>query len=202
MDEVKWDQKKRAEFLQLIDAECDNIQILLSDILDSALIDVNHLSIEAKPVRLHRIANEVTSEMQLRTELHRLVVDLTSDFPIVAADPHWIKQVFRNILDNAIKYSPEGGLIVIRGEARPQDVVIDIADQGMGISPENMIPLFEKYFRVIPSDDYHVPGSGLGLPIARSIVEAHGGRIWIESREGQGTTLSFSLPRFEIPEEE
>jgi two-component system phosphate regulon sensor histidine kinase PhoR len=186
----------------LIDAECDNIQILLSDILDSALIDVNHLSIEAKPVRLHRIANEVTSEMQLRTELHRLVVDLTSDFPIVAADPHWIKQVFRNILDNAIKYSPEGGLIVIRGEARPQDVVIDIADQGMGISPENMIPLFEKYFRVIPSDDYHVPGSGLGLPIARSIVEAHGGRIWIESREGQGTTLSFSLQRFEIPEEE
>jgi signal transduction histidine kinase len=178
------------------------MQLLLSDILDSALIDVNQLSIETKPVRLHRIAKEVTSEMQLRTELHRLVVDLPSDFPIVVVDPHWIKQVFRNILDNAIKYSPEGGLIVIRGEARLQDVVIDIADQGIGISPENMIPLFEKYFRVIPTNDYHAPGSGLGLPIARSIVEAHGGRIWIESREGQGTTLSFSLPRFELPDEE
>jgi two-component system sensor histidine kinase VicK len=134
--------------------------------------------------------------------MHRLVVDLPVDFPIVAVDAHWIKQVFRNILDNAIKYSPEGGLIVIRGEVRLGDVVINIADQGIGISPENLIPLFEKYFRVVPSDDYHVPGSGLGLPIARAIVEAHGGRIWIESREGQGTTVSFSLPQFELPEEE
>lgn len=202
MDEVDWDQEKRAEFLQLIDAECDNMQVLLSDILDSALVDVNQLAIDSKPVRLHRIAHEVTSEMQLRTKLHRLVVDLPSDFPIVAADPHWIKQVFRNILDNAIKYSPEGGLIVIRGEARPEDVVVNIADQGIGISPENLIPLFEKYFRVMPSDDYYVPGTGLGLPIARAIVEAHGGRIWIESQAGQGTTLSFSLPQFQLPEEE
>jgi len=201
MDEVEWDQEKSAEFLGLIDSECDNMQVLLSDILDSALTDVNQLSIDAKPVRLHRIAREVTSEMQLRTELHRLVVDLPSDFPIVAVDPHWIKQVFRNILDNAIKYSPEGGLIVIRGESRPADVVVNIADQGIGISPENLIPLFEKYFRVIPSDDYHVPGSGLGLPIARAIVEAHAGRIWIESRAGQGTTVSFSLPQFDLPEE-
>jgi K+-sensing histidine kinase KdpD len=201
MDEVEWDQEKSAEFLGLIDSECDNMQVLLSDILDSALTDVNQLSIDAKPVRLHRIAREVTSEMQLRTELHRLVVDLPSDFPIVAVDPHWIKQVFRNILDNAIKYSPEGGLIVIRGESRPADVVVNIADQGIGISPENLIPLFEKYFRVIPSDDYHVPGSGLGLPIARAIVEAHAGRIWIESRAGQGTTVSFPLPQFDLPEE-
>ncbi len=137
MDEVKWDQEKTTEFLQLIDAECDNMQVLLSDILNSALVDVNQLGLEMKPVRLHRIAQDVTSEMQLRTKLHRLVVDLPSDFPIVSADHHWIKQVFRNILDNAIKYSPEGGLIVIRGETRLEDIVINIADQGNGISPEN-----------------------------------------------------------------
>jgi len=201
MDEVEWDPQKRAAFLQRIDAECDNMQVLLSDLLDSALTDMNQLSVEAAPVRLHRIANEVTSEMQLRTELHRLVVDLPSDFPIVSIDPHWIKQVFRNLLDNAIKYSPEGGLIVIRGESRLRDVVVNIADQGIGISPENLIPLFEKYFRVMPSDNYRVPGSGLGLPITRAILEAHGGRIWIESRIGQGTTVSFSLPQFDLPEE-
>jgi K+-sensing histidine kinase KdpD len=201
MDEVVWDRKKSLEFLKLIDAECDNMQVLLSDILDSALTDVNQLSIEAKPVRLHRIAREIVSEMQTQTDLHRLVVDLPVDFPIVSVDPHWIRQVFRNILDNAIKYAPEGGLIVIRGETRIKDVVVSIADQGMGISPENLIPLFEKYFRIIPSDDYHVPGSGLGLPISRAIVEAHGGRIWIESKEGQGTTVNFSLERFDLPEE-
>ena len=201
MDEVEWDPEKRVEFLGLIDAECDNMQVLLSDILDSALTDVNQLAIDARPVRLHRMAQEVSNEMQLRTKLHRLVVDLPADLPIVAVDPHWIKQVFRNILDNAIKYSPEGGLIVIRGETRPEDVVVSIADQGFGISPENMIPLFEKYFRVIPSDDYHVPGSGLGLPIARAIIEAHGGRIWIESREDQGTTVNFTLQQFDLPDE-
>ncbi len=65
-----------------------------------------------------------------------------------------------------------------------------------------LIPLFEKYFRVVPSDNYYVPGTGLGLPIARAIVEAHGGRIWIESQAGQGTTVSFSLLKFELPDEE
>jgi len=101
----------------------------------------------------------------------------------------------RNVLDNAIKYSPDGGLIVIQGEVRPKDIVVSIADQGVGISPEDLIPLFEKYFRVKAPTGYHVAGTGLGLPVARAIVEAHGGRIWAESKAGQGTTLYFSLPR-------
>jgi len=199
IDEIAWNLGKTTEFLRLIDTECDNMQFLLSDILDSALIDVSQLTIDPKPVRLHQIARDVVAELQRRTEIHRLVVDIPPNFPIVAADPHWIRQVFRNILDNAIKYSPEGGLIVVRGEARIADVVINIADQGIGISPENLIPLFEKYFRVKPSDDYYVPGTGLGLPITRAIVEAHEGHIWVESKEGQGTTVSFSLPLFEVP---
>jgi two-component system sensor histidine kinase VicK len=106
-----------------------------------------------------------------------------------------IKQVIRNILDNALKYSPQGGLVVIRGEVRPNDVVVSISDQGVGISPEDLIPLFEKYFRVKSPTGYHVPGTGLGLPVARGIIEAHGGRIWAESKVGQGTTLYFSVPR-------
>jgi two-component system sensor histidine kinase VicK len=117
------------------------------------------------------------------------------DFPIVDADPHWIKQVFRNILDNAVKYSIDGGLIVIKGEVRPSDVVISISDQGIGISPEDLIPLFKKYFRVNSASTIHIAGTGLGLPIARAIVEAHGGRIWAESKLGEGTTLHFSLPK-------
>jgi signal transduction histidine kinase len=84
---------------------------------------------------------------------------------------------------------------VIRGEVRPNDVVVSISDQGVGISPEDLIPLFEKYFRVKSPTGYHVPGTGLGLPVARGIIEAHGGRIWAESKVGQGTTLYFSVPR-------
>lgn len=139
--------------------------------------------------------------MQRGTDKHKLVVDFPGDFPIVEVDTYRIKQVIRNILDNSIKYSPEGGLIVIRGEARPTDVVISIADQGVGISPEDLIPLFEKYFRVKDATGYHVPGTGLGLPVARAIVEIHGGRIWANSKVGEGTTLYFSIPLPELKEE-
>ena len=141
-----------------------------------------------------RLAKEIVDDMQRRTDTHRLVSDFPADFPIVDADPHWIRQVFRNIIDNAIKYSPTGGLVMIRGEVREHDVVVSIADQGVGISPEDLIPLFEKYFRVKAPNGYHVAGTGLGLPVARAIVEAHSGRIWAESKVGQGTTLYFSLP--------
>lgn len=195
LDEVAWSEEKQVEFLHLIDEECDNMSVLLTDILDSSLTEVEQLTMQPQAVRIDKVAEEVSTEIQRRTDSHHLVVDFPSGFPIVKADPHWIKQVFRNILENAIKYSPQGGLVVIRGEKRPEDVVVNIADQGIGISPENLIPLFEKYFRVKSPKGVHVPGMGLGLPIARTIVEAHGGRIWAESKEGQGTTVSFSLPR-------
>jgi K+-sensing histidine kinase KdpD len=195
MEEVQWPEDKRREFLSLIDAECDNLQSMIGEILDSSLIDVGQLHIELQPVRLQYIAREAAEEMQHRTDIHRIVVDIPPSFPIVDADPRRIKQVMRNILDNAIKYSPNGGLIMIRGQVRATDVVISVSDQGVGISPEDLIPLFEKYFRVKSPTGYNVPGTGLGLPVARGIVEAHGGRIWAESKVSQGTTLSFSLPR-------
>ncbi len=195
LDEVTWTDEKRHEFLGLIDSECDNLQAMINDILDSSLADVGQLVIELQPTRLPRLAREAADEMQRRTETHRLVLDFPPNFPIIDADPRRIRQVILNILDNAIKYSPNGGLVVIRGEVRPADVVISIADQGVGISPEDLIPLFEKYFRVKSPTGYHVAGTGLGLPVARVIVEAHGGRIWAESKVGQGTTLYFSLPR-------
>lgn len=195
LEEASWSEDKRREFLQLIDAECDNLQAMLSDILDSALIDVGKLAIELQPVRLQRLAREVADEMQAHTGVHRLVVGFPPDFPLIDADPRRIKQVIRNIVDNAIKYSPEGGLVVVDGRIRPKDVVISVSDQGVGISPEDLIPLFEKYFRVKSPTGYHVAGTGLGLPVARAIVEAHGGRIWAESKLGEGTTLFFSLPR-------
>jgi len=104
LDEITWPEEKRREFLRLIDDECENLQRMISDILDSSLIDVGQLAIEHQPVRLTRLAREVADEMQRRTEIHRVVLDFTPRFPIVDADPHRIKQVIRNILDNAIKY--------------------------------------------------------------------------------------------------
>ncbi len=194
LEDVEWSDEKRREFLKLIEGECDDLQTMITDILDSSLIDVGLLKLEYQPIRLEHLAREVSNEMQSRTEIHRLIVDFPNGFPILEADPRRIRQVMRNILDNAVKYSPDGGLVMIRSEVRARDVVLSISDQGVGISPEDLIPLFDKYFRVKSPTGYHVPGTGLGLPVARAIVEAHGGHIWAESKVGEGTTLSFSLP--------
>ncbi len=194
MDDVAWDQAKGKEFLRLIEAACNDMDGMIKDLLDTALIGSDQFKLDRQPLQLNSVAAELAAEAQQRGTSHRILVDFPSGFPSVEVDPRWIKQVFRNLLDNAIKYSPQGGLIVIRGELQAPNVLISLADQGIGIAPADLIPLFEKYFRVRSLETVHVPGTGLGLPIARLIVEAHGGRIWVESRLGQGTTVYFSLP--------
>lgn len=194
LDDVTWSEAKRKDFLELIEEACNDMEGMIQDILDSSMIEVDRLRIDYLHINLPDIAREIAAEVQHRSKLHRSVVDFPSDFPIVEVDPRWIKQVFRNILDNAVKYSPDGGLIVIKGEVRSANIVVSISDQGIGISPEDLIPLFEKYFRVRSAATLHIPGTGLGLPIARALVEAHGGRIWVESKVGEGTTIFFSLP--------
>ncbi len=194
IDEVEWSLEKRQEFLQLIEDECDQMEALLSDFLSTNFIDRDRLYLEPESLQMSQIAHKIAEEMERRTDNHQLIVDFPSNLPQVQADPRWIKQVIRNLLDNAIKYSPGGGLIVIRGKARPSDIVISVSDQGMGMPPEDLILIFDKNERARSFDGTLIPGTGIGLPLARSIVEAHGGRIWVDSTINQGSTLSFSLP--------
>jgi K+-sensing histidine kinase KdpD len=193
VEDLRWTDEKRSEFLELIEDACNDMEGMINDILDSSLIEVDELKLNFQPVDLPVLAEELAAELQYRSDIHHVVVDFPAEFPPVDADARWIKQVLRNILDNAVKYSPNGGLIMIKGEARHEDVVVCVADQGIGISAEDLIPLFEKYHRVQTSSTLHVAGTGLGLPIARAIVEAHGGRIWVESQVGEGTSIYFSL---------
>jgi len=194
VDEVTFSPETQREFLQIVDEECDILQDLIHDLLESSVIDAGLLRLEFQPVRLPHLAQKVSDDIAHRALRHRLLIDFPRDFPIVDADPNRIEQVLRNLLDNAVKYSPDGGLVVIRGEVGEDEVVISVADQGVGIAPEHLNRLFEKFFRVTSALGRHVVGSGLGLPIARTIVESHGGRIWAESQLGQGTTLYFTLP--------
>jgi signal transduction histidine kinase len=194
MEEVSFKPKSQKEFLTIIDEECDTLQDLIHDLLESSIIDAGLLKLEPQPVLLPRLTQGVVEDMAHRTQKHRFMVDFPDQFPIVDADPHRVEQVMRNLIDNAVKYSPAGGLVIIRGEAREDDIVISVADQGVGIAPEHLNRLFEKFFRIESGLGRHVVGSGLGLPIARTIVESHGGRIWAESQVGEGSTLYFTLP--------
>jgi signal transduction histidine kinase len=194
LEEVNFDPEAQREFLQIIDEECDTLQDLVHDLLESSIIDAGLLRIKLQPIRLALLAETVVEDIARRTKIHRLLLDFPEGFPIIDADPQRIAQVLRNLVDNAVKYSPAGGLVVVRGEIHADEVVISVADQGVGISPEDLNRLFEKYFRVKSGLGRHVVGSGLGLPISHTIVESHGGRIWAESKVGMGTTLYFTLP--------
>jgi signal transduction histidine kinase len=194
MEEGAFSPETQREFLQIIDEECDTLQHLIRDILESSVIDAGLLKLEMQPVLLSRLIQEVVDDMARRAVGCRFVVDLADRLPVVEADPERITQVLRNLLDNAVKYSPGGGLILVRAELRPGEVVISVADQGVGIAPEHLHQLFEKFFRAKTGLIQHVVGSGLGLPISHAIVESHGGRIWAESVSGQGSTFYFTLP--------
>jgi signal transduction histidine kinase len=194
MEEASFKPETQREFLQFIDEECDVLQTLIHDLLESSIIDAGLLRLEPQPVRLPPLVKNVTDDIARRTQIHRFLVDFPEHFPILDADPDRIVQVLRNLLDNAVKYSPQGGLIVVRGEVHKDEVVVSVADQGVGLTPEHLNRLFEKFFRAKSSLGRHVVGSGLGLPISRTIVESHGGRIWAESQTGEGTTLYFTLP--------
>ena len=201
MQEASFDPDVQRKFLEIIDEECDTLEALVHDLLESSVIDAGLLKLEPQPVMLPRLSREVIEEIAHRTDQHRFLVDFPDDFPILDADPDRLKQVLRNLLDNAVKYSPEGGLVITRGEFTDTEVTLSVADQGVGISPQHLNRLFDKFFRAESGLGHHVVGSGLGLPIAYTIIEAHGGRIWAESTEGQGSTFYFTLPLDGVKEE-
>lgn len=195
LDDVHWDENTRAEYLKIIDEESSDLQTMIQDLLESSIIDAGLMQIEKEPTLLPRVVQGLIKEMTRRTAKHRFVISFPADFPIVKADPRRIEQVVRNLLDNAVKYSPDGGLVVVRGQVADDELIISVADEGVGIAPEHLNRLFEKFFRLKSPLHDKLRGSGLGLPVSRTIVESHGGRIWAESQLGKGTTIYFSLPQ-------
>jgi signal transduction histidine kinase len=198
LDGVEWSKETMQEYLQIIVEESDKLGEITADLLDVSVIDAGRFQIQREPTLLPRLAQEVVDELRRHTDKHRFLVNFPPRFPIVDADAGRMRRVLFNLLDNAVKYSAEGGLVVIRGQAREDEVIVSVSDQGPGIAPEYLNRLFERFFRVKFVSGHHIVGSGLGLPIARNIVEAHGGRIWAESRLGEGTTISFTLPIGEV----
>ncbi|HEX9374326.1 MAG TPA: ATP-binding protein, partial [Roseiflexaceae bacterium] len=117
-----------------------------------------------------------------------------NDFPAVHADYERTRQVLENLVSNAVKYSPDGGVIRIAGRADGDHAIVSVSDQGIGIAPEEQGKLFRRFYRADNRLRRETQGAGLGLFLARAIVEAQGGRIWVESQSGRGSRFSFTLP--------
>jgi signal transduction histidine kinase len=124
---------------------------------------------------------------------HELVADCTPALPLLDVDPDALARILRNVLGNAIKYAPAGGVVTVRARARETAVEIAVEDEGPGIAPEAVPRLFEPYYRA-PDAAACAPGTGLGLAVVKGLVEAHGGRVAVDSELGHGTRVWFTLP--------
>ncbi|MBU0702240.1 MAG: HAMP domain-containing protein, partial [Chloroflexi bacterium] len=188
------------ENLQAALTQTHTLSRLVEDLRLLALADAGQLRLYTVPLDLRTLLREITDAHQIQSQSQgvALSLEMPPTLPLVQADRDRLVQVLGNLLSNALRYVPRGGEITVRATEQRQEVIVAVADDGPGIPPDDLPHLFERFWRGDRTRRRATGGSGLGLTIARSLVEAHGGRIWVESVEGEGSTFAFALP---VPKE-
>jgi two-component system phosphate regulon sensor histidine kinase PhoR len=193
------DPQNRVRFLEIILEHARRLARLTEDLLMLSKMDADRLDLE-----IHRLNVTQFVESCIETTKHtaeekdiRVSVDLQGDVPDVAADRRRLSEVLQNLLDNAIQYTPAGGQIMVGASAQNGEVTFTVSDTGIGIPRVDQPRIFERFYRVDVARSREVGGTGLGLSIAKHLVDAHGGRIWVESEVGQGSQFHFTVPVFD-----
>lgn len=186
----------RREFYTIIDNECDRLKRLIDDLLNTARIEANEsLKPNYTEVDLQALVDKVVIIQKQSTDKHSIFAKIKGDLPKIIGDHDKLDQTFTNLLNNAIKYSPEGGDIIVHGEVMGDMVRFGVEDQGLGIPQDQVDKVFEKFHRVNNDDNRKIYGTGLGLFLVKHLVEQlHMGRIWCESELGKGSIFWFEVP--------
>lgn len=192
--DVEWSDEEQQDFLETIDHEADRLTRLISDLLDISRLEAGALELNRSYYLLPEIIDSTQARLAKLTERHRLQFLVTSDLPPVFVDEMRIGQVLVNLVENATKYSPEGSKITLEARLKGDEVIVNIADKGEGIPAELQNKVFDRFYQAESIVSGRKSGTGLGLSVCRGIVEAHGGRIWVQSEVGKGSKFSFSLP--------
>jgi signal transduction histidine kinase len=194
---------KQAEYLEDILSSGRHLLSLINDILDLSKIEAGRMELEVTTFSVPDLLETTMTLVRERAMRHGIALGLEVDprLDSVAADERKVKQVVLNLLSNAVKFTPEGGRVELRAVPANGAVEISVSDTGIGIAPEDQEAIFDE-FRQVGSDYARKrEGTGLGLTLARRFVELHGGRIWVKSEPGRGSTFSFSLPLRTRPSE-
>jgi signal transduction histidine kinase/HD-GYP domain-containing protein (c-di-GMP phosphodiesterase class II) len=189
--------KQRREFLEIVSKETNRLIRIVNDILDVSKIEFGQRPLQRSSFELRGVVDEVLS-MLLPTLQDRNIevkIEIPETLPRIDADPDLVKQVFINLLTNAVKYSPPKTTVTVRAKEGPVEIAVSVADQGVGIPADEVNHVFDKYFRARSRGSQKLEGVGLGLAIVKNIVEQHGGSVDVESEEGVGSKFSFTIPR-------
>lgn len=178
--------------LRTIGEEADRLHRMVERVLDLSVIEEGRLRLEPQAINLQRLIQQSVDLFESPTHVFECQVP---DGLLVMGDRDRLREVLDNLVSNAIKYSPEGGLVKLRAEAEGDEVVIAVSDSGIGVPSHRLKRIFEQYERDDAARRLGIPGTGLGLAICKGIVEAHGGRIWVKSTPGRGSTFFFTVPR-------
>jgi len=190
---AKQHDAEEQELLTLANEEVDRLNGLVAEIIEMARIEAGKLHPDRQPHAVAEIIQAALKDVDAAIAGRPFQVDAPASLPLIEVDFEFIRQVVKQLIDNATKYSPAGSPIGISAEAKNDKLVLSVADQGRGIDEDEQSKIFEKFVRGRQSR-YEVQGMGLGLSIARGIMEAHGGKIWVASQPGRGSVFSISLP--------
>ncbi len=182
------------ELLRIVDEETDRLNSMLTEAIQMSRIEAGKLELHRNPQFLGKIVRDQLAKLGERLEGRMVTVDIPESLPRVSVDPEFIGIAIWQLLSNALRYTPPGSPITLRARAEPTEVIASVEDSGPGISEKDQRKIFEKFYRGKHQREM-IPGTGMGLTIAREIVRAHRGRIWVESEPGKGAKFSFSIPR-------
>jgi len=192
--DAHWDEKTFRDKLQAIEEESDRLSGLVNKLLYTSRLEVGEFSLNRLLFDLPEQVQKVAKRFAGQTRIHKIEMDFPPDFPPILADPEKIEEVLTNLVENSVKFSLEGGTITIKGEVSDNRVLVTVADEGIGIPLRDHDYVFTPFYRVEYGSARRVKGTGLGLYICKTLIEAHGGRIWVDSALGKGTRVTFSLP--------
>jgi len=190
----KLSSKEKAEHLRSIDNATDRLTELVDHLLDMSRLDAGLLKLDMAFTSISKVIEKTVAEASLRAPKHNIASHVGGRLPRVNIDIKRIRQVLDNLIDNAYKYSEEGTEVVVSAQREGKELVVSVADQGAGIHAQEVNRVFDRMYSAEKRLTMGGEGLGLGLAISKGLVEAHGGRIWVESKRGKGSTFYFTLP--------
>jgi signal transduction histidine kinase len=181
---------------QTIIQNANTLETRLAELMDIVKTGSGRLQLQLEPVDMQSLISGTCLQISplLQNKGQNLEINMPDSLPIISGDGPRLEQVMLNLMTNAHKFTPKGGYIALRVYKQDNGLIVEVKDNGIGIAEEKQASLFKPYSRLTADRQSH-PGLGLGLALAKQVVELHGGRIWVESRKGEGSTFSFFLPR-------